>query len=146
MKRKNTFYGYAEDDFYFLKRAIENGNKGNAICSISQSIIERFLKQIIVNYIDDNNDHEEYSNILRAHNLKKIMNFICQNLNDFNLNRSIVMNCNGYYFDSRYPGNDSFFVNNDDIESYWDSVLKCKEYVDNYINNNPNKINEFRSE
>ena len=55
------------------------------------------------------------------------------------------MNCNGYYFDSRYPGNDSFFVNDDDIESYWDSVLKCKEYVDNYINSNPNKINEFRS-
>ena len=139
------FYDFAEDDYYYLKSSIEAGLKRNAMCSMSQSICERYLKQIIVNYIDETEKNkDEFTTILRAHNIKKIINFINKNLNDFTLDKK-VRDCNGYYYDTRYPGDDSFFVSDEDVQICWEAVKVCKIDVDSYINSHPNKISEFRN-
>lgn len=137
-----TFYKSAEDDFYFLKSSMESGNTGNIICSLSQSICERFLKQLIVNYInEDSNNKDDFEKILKSNNIEMILNFIEDNLKDFITN--VEIRNVSKYSDYGQPG--SYPIDEDGIRICWNSVKICKVYVDHYIDSHPNKINEFRS-
>lgn len=138
------FYDFAEDDFYMLKTMVECKQVRNGMCSLAQSICERLLKQLIVNYVNETKDNVlTYQGNLRTHNVKRILNFLQDNLADFTPN-SKIKDVNGYYFSTRYPGEDSFMVKADDIDICWKAVLACKDTVDLYINKHPDKINEFR--
>lgn len=85
------FYDFAEDDFYMLKTMVNANQVRNGMCSLSQSICERYLKQLIVNYIKENNDNIiTYQGNLKTHNLKRLINFLTDNLDDFCKNKFIM--------------------------------------------------------
>ncbi|MFV0518292.1 MAG: hypothetical protein ACK5MV_12935 [Aminipila sp.] len=104
------FYDFAEDDFYMLKTMVECKQVRNGMCSLAQYICERLLKQLIVNYVNETRDNVlTYQGNLRTHNVKRILNFLQDNLADF-IPNSKIKDVNGYYFSTRYPGEDSFMV------------------------------------
>lgn len=139
------YYDFAEDDFQYLMSNIRMGNVRNAMCSESQSICERYLKQLIVNYVDETEENsKEYSDILSAHSINRLINFLTRNLGDFKADPRI-RSVNGYYWDTRYPGENSFMVTEEDIQICWQAVQACKNCVDEYISSHPEKIDEYRS-
>lgn len=128
-----NYYDFAEDDYQMLKTLVENKQIRNGMCSLAQSICERYLKQLVVNYIKQTDENIlEYQSILRTHNVKRLLNYLTANLKDFHPD-SKIKDSNGYYFSTRYPGEDSFMVNQDDINICWESVKACKKTVDDYI-------------
>lgn len=127
------FYDFAEDDYLYLQASINQGLVRNSMCSMSQKIVERFLKQMVVNYVDETEDNaSEFTSVLHTHNLLKITNFLSGNLPDFDLPES-VRPINGYYFTTSYPGDESFMVSREDVQICWKGVQDCKMYVDDYI-------------
>lgn len=124
-----NYYSLAEDDYLFLKYNYEHNIIRNAMTSLSQNICERYLKHIINEYCD-----QSVTDVLRTHSLRKILNFIQKNIPDFDCNYAVIINADGYYFSTRYLSDDSFFVNERDVEACWEAVCETKKSVDKYIN------------
>ena len=129
MAEQINYYTFAENDYLFLKANIEENRIYNAMTSISQNICERYLKYIIDIYCTE----EDCTDILKTHSLKRIIRFLENNLKDFHIDKTKVILADGYYFSSRYPGDESFFVNEDDILICWDAVKETKQSVDKYL-------------
>lgn len=131
-----TYYDFALDDYNFLSELKKNGITANSIGSISQNTCERFLKHLIDMYvpITENNRHS-VTDILTTHNLNRLVSFwnhhseekISENVS--NLLRKI----NGFYFSTKYPGDDSQTLNKDDISACYEAVEACKQAIDEII-------------
>lgn len=131
MGEKLTYYDFAEDDYQYFFASVKSGFVRNNMCAMAQNSAEKYLKYIIEKYITDKDNNY----ILKAHSIRKLVKYIKENLSDFDIAMNIVCNCDGYYFSSRYPGEDSFMVNEDDIENCKYALEYCKEFVDEYIEN-----------
>ena len=83
------------------------------------------------NYNDDIDDGDRCL-IMKAHSVKKLVNFIRDHAY-FPCNYKAIILCDGYYNDSRYPGNGSFYVNDEDVQICHDSIIACKNAVDDFI-------------
>ena len=140
------YYDFAEDDYEAIKILVNADVVKNVICYKSQNICEKYLKQIIVNYIQETDDNMiNYTGNLKTHNIARLINFIKENLSDFSI-PACVRDVDGYYFSTNYPGDNSFKVTKEDVDRCWNAVETCKSFVDAYINSHPDKIDEFRSE
>lgn len=58
-------------------------------------------------------------------------------LPDFKIKKSKVILADGYYFSARYPGDESFFANKEDVEICWAAVQETKQAVDAYLKEHP---------
>ena len=47
--------------------------------------------------------------------------------------RDNIERVDGYYFTTRYPGEDSFFVTTRDMNKCKEAVIDCQEFVDSLI-------------
>lgn len=141
MENKNDYYSYAEDDRVCIEILYNNykedkkNSSYNCICWMCENVCERYLKQIIeekitVSGIDMNS---EKTNILKnCHSIRKLFRYLTRN--GINIeNEEEIDKCDGYYYSSRYPGNDSFFVVEKDIEYCYNAMNKCKEVTDKLL-------------
>lgn len=127
---KVNYFTMAENDYLFLKFDYEQGRVGNIMCSTAQSICERYLKHVI----DLNNrDQEDITDVMKTHSIKRLQKFIQHNIPDFTCNWSVVLQANGYYFSARYPGEDSFIVDKDDVQEAWESVEETRAATLKYL-------------
>ena len=135
MEKKVNYYSFAEEDYLFLKANMEEKRISNAMASLAQNICERYLKHIIEQYCTS----MDCTDALKAHSLKKILRFLSDNLPDFKIQKKTVVLADGYYFSARYPGDESFFVDYEDIITCWEAVQETKKSVDAYMasHNNP---------
>ena len=131
MGEKLTYYDFAEDDFQYFFGSYKANLKHNTMCAMAQNSIEKYLKYIIEKYITN----KDCSYILKSHSLLKLIRFIQENLNDFDINSNKIKLCDGYYFSARYPGEDSCMVKEEDIEICKDVLIYCKQFIDEYIKN-----------
>lgn len=68
---------------------------------------------------------------LRTHNLSQLMNYLSNEMGmeiPLRVKRDINA-LNNYYFNARYPGDNSFFVSKDDIEICKEGLDSCRELV-----------------
>lgn len=126
---KISYFDMAENDYQFLKKDYDEGRVGNVMCSIAQCICERYLKQIIISNVQTGNP----TDVLKSHSLKALKNYIVNNIPDFSCDWKTVMQANGYYFSARYPGDDSFMVERDDVQEAWESVEEVRNATINYL-------------
>lgn len=146
MEKEITYYSLADNDFNFLKFAVDNKQISNAMASLAQNICERYLKHIISIYCPSCP-----TDLMKTHSLIRLLKYLKQNLTDFQIDYDLVQMANGYYFDTSYPGDNAFFVDESDIEKCWNAVYETKRAVDLYLSTHQvhdislNKISFFDS-
>lgn len=136
MEKEINYYTFAEDDYNFLAANMEQHRISNAMASIAQNTCERYLKHLIELYCTET----DCTAILKTHSLKRIIRFLEGGLKDFHINREKVILADGYYFSARYPGDESFFANEEDIKTCWSAVQETKRAVDAYLKEHTKNI------
>lgn len=132
MEENLTYYDFAMNDYNYLKFSIDNNLMFNSMCSNAQNIVERFLKHIIEPKAMELGN----TKVMKAHDLILLKTFIQEHLPDFSIDWGTVIQCNGFYFNVRYPGDNSFFVNERNVLDCWNAVNETKNAVDRYLSIN----------
>lgn len=134
---KETYYDFAENDYKLLLHLEEQDQVWNSMCSIAQQTCERFLKHLISEYYQASSDTKKAmaEDVLKTHSLKKIEKFLTTELGldiPEDLHKALS-EVNGFYFETRYPGDDSFFADKDDVKEALNAVHQCKQFTDRII-------------
>ena len=105
--RMNTYAEFAENDYKFFRQSYDSGNKGSALAALGQSICERYLKHLVSECAHPENESEAAS--------KESV--------------SALDRIDGFYFTTRYPGDDSFIPTERDIDRADKAVCLCRDFV-----------------
>lgn len=132
-RANNTYLDFAEDDYQFFRNAIERGVMGGTLASIGQNICERYLKHIISEYADPETDMEEAEKqiVLRTHNLQRLMKYIQEDM-DIEIPEETEIKLeriNGFYFSTRYPGDNCFIASDRDVKKAAAAVESAREFT-----------------
>ena len=105
----NSYFDFAENDFQYFKASYDAGIVANMMGAMAQGICEKYMKHLISEYYkpDDAMQQKDFENILRTHSL----------------------NIDGFYFSTRYPGDDSIEIDGDDVETCNDAIELCRTEV-----------------
>lgn len=129
----NTYFDFAENDYQFFRRAYDSNNKGTALAALGQNICERYLKHIVSNYSQPETDREirDKENILRTHSLNKLMDYISRKMG-IEIPETVEVNMNiidGFYFTTRYPGDESYIPSERDIDKANRAVESTRDFT-----------------
>ncbi|MCR4677102.1 MAG: hypothetical protein K5634_07785 [Sphaerochaetaceae bacterium] len=131
-----SYYDFALDDWCFLSELQRTGIQANSIGSIAQNTCERFLKHLIDRYIPvDGENREQMTEVLSTHNLNRLVKF----WNSYSENRipqsvaNQLRKINGFYFSTKYPGDDCQTLSREDIQMCFEVTDLCKKTVDEII-------------
>ncbi len=132
-----TYRDFAENDFFFFTDAYSSGRMGNIMGAMAQGICEKYMKDIIDTYYEPQSARESHSKekILKTHNLEKLIKFLDSEM-DLKFERdtkNAMRIIDGYYFSTRYPGDDSIELTADDIKDCLYAVTKCRDATANMI-------------
>lgn len=132
MEKLNSYKDYADNDYLFYKASLKEGYIYNAMASLAQGICEKYLKDIIDKFYVPTNNEENVGlkTVLHTHSLNKLEMFIYDHmpsLADDDLFEDILK-ADGYYFTSRYPGDESSFIGERDIKRCTIAVESAKSY------------------
>ena len=137
-----TYYDFALDDYKFLCELRKTGIQANSIGAIAQNTCERFLKHLINEFVPVTEENRNYiTDILTTHNLNRLVYF----WNQFSENKipddvSIQLKkINGFYFSTKYPGDDSQTLTEENLATCYEAVELCKQAVDEIYRNERNK-------
>lgn len=125
MGKGMSYFDYAENDYLFYRANYEEHRVGNAMCSGAQGICERYLKHLVDIYCMD----KDNTAVLRTHSLRVLKKYICKELKDFECDWDVILGADGFYFSTRYPGDESFFVDEEDVEVCWKAVEEVRKNV-----------------
>lgn len=129
MAKNVTYFDMAENDYLFLSKTYEDGCVSNAMCYISQNICERYLKHVI----DISGAEEDITSILRTHSLKILKKYIVNNIAQFSCDWNVILQADGFYYSARYPGEESFIVDEDDVRECWEAVEETRNATITYM-------------
>ena len=134
MEKINTYKDFADDDYNFYVKAMESGDVPNSIGATSQIICERYLKHVINKYFKPKNDEESdtKTECLRTHNLKKLINVISTFAEIDDDTVAKIKAADGYYFSTRYPGDDAMIMTQRDIDACISAIKAAKSFVERY--------------
>lgn len=142
-----SYLDFAENDYLFFMDAYEHCTTFGPLASIAQNICEKYLKHLIDTFVQPEDEIEalQKENILKVHSLVKLIRFLKNEMKikipkDVEASMRII---DGYYFSTRYPGDDAFFADAEDIENSADAVKLTRQFVYDTIkqlnSNNPAK-------
>ena len=114
MEKGLTYYDLAENDYQFLLKDWQDGRVGNIMCSSAKNICERYLKHVIDAYITEC----DTTRILQTHSLKALRRFMQEYIPEFTCKWKIILQADGYYFSTRYPGDTAFLVAKEDVDEF----------------------------
>ena len=125
-----TYFDFAEDDYRYLANDYADGRVANYMGAASQNTCERYLKYIVEECFcpETQTDIDKKKDILKTHSLRKLMKFLqSENLTDFSRQEySMISTIDGFYFTTRYPGEDSFSVDKQDLDNCMDALNICR--------------------
>ncbi len=128
-----TYYDFALDDYRFLCELKKNGITANSIGAIAQNTCERFLKHLINEYIPVTEENRgQVTDILTTHNLNRLTYFwnkVSENKIPADVSGRL-RKINGFYFSTKYPGDDCQTLTKENIASCYEAVEACKQAVD----------------
>ena len=97
-----------------------------------QQTAEKFLKHLITTYCTEA-PVEQVKECLKTHNMRKLLRFIQDNLSDFSIDTKKVIGLQGYYYETRYPGDNFFTATEEDVEICYEAIKEVKRAVDAFI-------------
>ena len=71
--------------------------------------------------------------ILQTYSLRFLRRFIQEQIPEFEGNWKVILQADGYYFSTRYPGDGAFIVGKEDVEECWEAVEETREAVRKYL-------------
>lgn len=133
----NNYFGFAENDYQFFEQTYKMGIKGSAQASLGQSICERYLKHIIDEYANPEDEIESLKkqSALRTHSLHKLLRYIKEDM-ELTIPETAenkLARIDGFYFTTRYPGDDSFVASEKDIDDAWEAVQSARTFTTDVI-------------
>lgn len=135
MDKRLNYFDFAEDDYLFYLENYKENRVGNTMCSGAQGICEKYLKHLIDSFCKS----VDTTSVLRTHSLRVLKKFLSMNLEDYSCDWNTVLGADGFYFSARYPGDDAFLVDRDDVEVCWKAVEEVRKTVIMYCNEHPAK-------
>jgi HEPN domain-containing protein len=131
MEENGSYLDFAENDYQYLHNSYVRGDIANHMCAMAQEICEKYMKHIIETHIKPQTSEEVYlkQSMLKTHNLNKIINYLDDTLaiNYSDDARMSMLAINGFYFSTRYPGDDSFMATKKDVELGHKAATICRE-------------------
>lgn len=132
-----TYYDFAQNDYEYFSDSYERGAVWNSMAALAQNSCEKYLKHLIDRYQEVNSRSEmlEKTDNLHSHSLSKLIRHLEANT-DIRVPadaKAAMVQINGYYYSTRYPGDDSIEVNEEDIANCKIAIEKCKELTDRTI-------------
>lgn len=113
-----TYLDFAENVINILCIVMNQDMQPINMAANAQNTAEKYLKHLIDQYDHDEQRLDLRTRTLRTHNLSQLMNYLSNEMGmeiPLRVKRDINA-LNNYYFNARYPGDNSFFVSKDDIE------------------------------
>lgn len=137
MAELRTYKDFADNSYAYFMFAYDNNQLFNEMGAMTQSICERYLKHLIAEYAEPENDRERDSKerVLRSHNLRVLSNFLRHTM-ELPMPKTLVTSLNsvnGFYFSTRYPGEDSTTLTQEDLDECAEAIRLCKAYVEDII-------------
>lgn len=126
-----TYFDFAENDYKFLKATYENGFLANTMAAIAQGICEKYLKFVIEKFADSS--RAQYESIMKTHSIRKLLRYIEHELPGFVCDEDAIKKVDGYYFNTRYPGDESITINKKDLDECMKAADACREAVVRYL-------------
>ncbi len=131
-----TYYDFALDDYRFLSELKKSGITANSIGAIAQNTCERFLKHLINEYVPVTEENrQQITDILTTHNLNRLV-FFWNRFSEYGIPGKVsdlLKKINGFYFSTKYPGDDCQTLTMENIASCHEAVETCKQAVDAII-------------
>lgn len=132
-----TYYDFAENDYQYFMTSYNYGIVANMMGAMAQGICEKYMKHIIELY-DVPATHQQqdaHESVLRTHNLDKLIKFLRNNMNiEFSEETEYSMKIiNGFYFTTRYPGDDSSMLDERDIKICAKAIENCRNEINEII-------------
>lgn len=136
-KTNLTYYDFADNDRKWLEIAFERGDIANYITSTTQNCCEKYFKFVIESYLGAKTEEDEYNKkrILTTHSLGKLVRELHSSL-DIEIPRDVYRNLvviDGYYWSTRYPGDSSFFADEESIEDCKVALCTCVLFINKII-------------
>ena len=133
----SSYLTFAENDYYWFMDSYNRRADFPGLAACGQNICERYLKHILDKYYEPENRSEEAQKIdtLRTHNLLKLSSFIEQDMGIEIPNElsDELRSINGFYFTTRYPGNESMIPSKRDIDEVAKAVEATRDFVHEVI-------------
>lgn len=126
-----TYLDFAENDYKYFMHSYKSGYVANNMAANAQNTAEKYLKHLIDQYDHDEERLDLRTRVLRTHNLSQLLNYLSNEMKaSVPLETKRYINAlNNYYFNARYPGDNSFFVSQDDIEICKEGLEACRNLV-----------------
>lgn len=128
-----SYLDYAEIDYRFFTRSYDAGIIESPMAALGQNACEKYLKHIINEYSEPETDSDilKKERVLKTHNLNKLMSYISDEMNiDIPENAENYMSMiDGFYFSTRYPGEDNFVASMRDIRKAKNAIEATREFT-----------------
>ena len=132
-EKYSSYFDFAENDFQYFKASYDAGIVANMMGAMAQGICEKYMKHLISEYYTPNEamQQKDFENILRTYSLNRLMKFLKGNMGvEFSKDMQTHMRMiAGFYFSTRYPGDDSIEIDGDDVETCNDAIELCRKEV-----------------
>lgn len=137
MDTLKTYKDFADNSYQYFMFAYEHEQIFNEMGSMAQNICERYLKHIISEYAEPETDQEavEKERVLRSHNLRMLTNYLRKDMG-LPMPKDLIQtlhSVNGFYFSTRYPGEDSITLDREDLDDCAEALKLCRQYVEELL-------------
>ena len=146
-----TYLDFAENDYKFFMINYRNHVIANAMGAAAQGICEKYMKHLISEYMNPETKEElaKKQATLRTHSLNRLSKYI---MNDMEMpipeeTRAAMGIIDGFYFSTRYPGDDSIEINEEDLRHCEKAISGCRDFTMEYVKKKQKErtIHESRS-
>ena len=126
-----TYFDFAENDYLYFMASCERGDVANMMGAIAQGICEKYMKHLIEEFDQPVNEDEvsQKEKALHSHSLNRLLKHIQARLGvDFSTETKKEMRIiDGFYFSTRYPGDESIELSREDVEDCCAAVQSCRK-------------------
>ncbi|MBQ6662758.1 MAG: HEPN domain-containing protein [Firmicutes bacterium] len=128
-----TYFDFAENDYQYLQNTAKDGYVANTMGALAAGVCEKYLKHLTDRYVKPASLEEstEKTAALRTHNLKRLVRYLegALSIRFTDEVRAAVNEVDGYYFSTRYPGDEAIELTAEDIQRAVEATRVCREFV-----------------
>lgn len=126
-----NYYTIALNDFKYLEYniGIEDEAIYNRNAILCEQVVEKLLKHLVERYCFK----EDYSALLKGHNLVKLYKAILEDNIDLHLSLGMLRTLKDYYFDANYPGDNFILITKDELLEAYRFTKDAVEKVANIV-------------
>lgn len=142
---RNNYYSIAEDDLKYIEEIALASSYYNQTTVQCQQAGEKFLKYIVETYCA-NGSKEEIVECLKTHNIRKLIRFIQEEIPSFQIDGRKASMLQGYYFETRYPGDNFFTATREDTEICYDALQEIYKAVKQFMTEKEDPLLDSKNE